>query len=199
MNSTSQKKGITSQSVPVRRTFSTESCHCRHASGVLDVQLCGMEDVGCQATCMTAHPDSPATFVGLSSGRLLNVTVTSETSSAEQNAVKSTQASSTGDDGISTSSHAALQISHLSHPHAAAITSVQPSSDGSLLASLSGANGQVRIWRCSPKTGSEITMLATQNVAGAFCAAWLPVLGDALLPRLLVGCVTCQLVVSLQP
>ena len=188
-----------SQNAPVRRTFRTRLCHCRHASGVLDVQLCAMEDVGCEVKCMLAHLDSPATVIGLASGQLLNVTVTSETSSAEQHTVRNSSATSTGEGGTSTSSHAALHIFHLSHHHAAAITSLQLSSDRNLLASLSGADGQVRIWRCSPKSGSEITLSATQNVTGASCAAWLPVLGDGLLPRLLVGCVNCQLMVSLQP
>ncbi len=181
------------------------TCHtCRDPSGVLTVQLCGMQSVACKITCITAQPDCSAAVIGLSSGQLLRLDIgktVAATAHSDSNAGHVDELS-TGISGVSSdhatetgsSVSAALNIVPIPRQHNAAVSAAQMSPDGQLLASLSAPDGVVIVWEYSAPAAS-FHVVSEAALPGASCLAWLPAMGCDTCERLLLGCNDGQLVV----
>ena len=181
------------------------TCHtCRDPSGVLTVQLCGMQSVACNITCISAQPDCSAAVIGLSSGQLLRLVVSQSaaaTAHSNSNAIHIDELS-TGVCGV-TSDHAteigssrsaALNIVPIPSQHNAAVSAAQVSPAGRLLASLSAPDGVVIVWEYSA-SATSFHVVSEAALPGASCLAWLPAMGRDTCQRLLLGCNDGQLVV----
>ena len=181
------------------------TCHtCRDPSGVLTVQLCGMQSVACNITCISAQPDCSAAVIGLSSGQLLRLVVSQSaaaTAHSNSNAIHIDELS-TGICGV-TSDHAteigssrseALNIVPIPSQHNAAVSAAQVSPAGRLLASLSAPDGVVIVWEYSA-SATSFHVVSEAALPGASCLAWLPAMGRDTCQRLLLGCNDGQLVV----
>ena len=140
---------------------------------------------------MTPHPDSPTCVLGLASGQLLHLAVTSQTSATAQQAGKISTTDATS------FSPAALTFTQLPQQHTAAITSAQLSRDGRMLVSLSKADAHVVVSTLNSDIAQDSTVLAERHLTGALCIAWAHSLTGQSAARLLVGCANTHLVVSL--
>lgn len=181
------------------------TCHtCRDPSGVLTVQLCGMQSVCCKVTCITAQPDCSAAVIGLSSGQLLRIIAgksVAATAHSDSNAdhIDEPSTDSSGDSSdhateTDSSLSAALDIVDIPRQHNAAVSAAQMSPDGQLLASLSAPDGAVIIWEYSA-SATNFHVVSEAALPGASCLAWLPAMGRDTCERLLLGCNDGQLVV----
>ena len=158
----------------------------------MTVQLISMESTAAPVTCMTSCMDKPVTLVGLSSGQMLLVSVTSNSKPGTNQAsedVTSADSAQNGSESIDSSS-AALTFATLPEQHAAAVTAAQLSSDGRKLATISATDGAVFVWDTFAGSAADLYLASRAIIAGAACPAWLP---DG---RLLLGSSNNQLVVS---
>ena len=132
---------------------------------------------------MTAQSVRSSAVVGLSSGKLLHVSVSkAHTDVAPDN--------DNDDHNI-----AELLFVPFSEQHTAAVSAAQTSSDGHMLASLSSSQGTIFIWDCSSYSAAGFKVLSRQAVPGAACLAWLPARSNDTSHRLLLGCNNGDLVV----
>ena len=187
-------------------THISTTCHtCRDPSGVLTVQLRGMQSVACKITCITAQPDCSAAVIGLSSGQLLHLVVghsVAATAHSDSNAGHIDEVSTgigdvSDDDATETGSSlsAALSIVPIARQHNAAVSAAQMSPDGQLLASLSAPDGVVIVWEYSASSATSFHVVSEAVLPGASCFAWLPAMGRDTCERLLLGCNDGQIVV----
>ena len=171
------------------------ACKCRDAPASVAVQLIRMEYTPLPATCMTSSADKSLAAVGLSSGQILLVSVNSQTKPgltlAESGSTVTVSYTESGDRFAepASSSNAALAVVTLCEQHEAAVTSAQLSSDCGNLATIS-SDGAVFVWDTFARSDADLYVASRTTIAGASCATWLP--GK----RLLVGCISHQLVVS---
>ena len=152
-----------------------------------------MEHTSSPATCMASSADKSVAAVGLSSGQILLVSVSSQTEPGLTLAESGSTVTvaDTGDkySEPASSSNAALAIVTLCERHEAAVTSAQLSSDCSHLATIS-SDGAVFVWDTFAGSDADLYVASRTMIAGASCAAWLP--GR----RLLIGSSSHQLLVS---
>ena len=172
--------------------------NCRNGTGALNVQLCIMESVGCHISCMTGKSDSSSAILGLSSGQLLSIALNTDSCQT----VCDTPSHAIGVDSAPAAaapgnSPAALAFLTLPSKHAAAVTALELSPGGRLLASLSSSDAVILIWSCNTAPATEWTVLARPVAPGAVCLAWLPSPAESLAHRLLVGSSNGQLEVRL--
>lgn len=181
------------------------TCHtCRDPSGVLTVQLCGMQSVACNITCITAQPDCSAAVIGLSSGQLLRLVVSQSTAATahSNSSAGHIDELSTGISGVSndhatetgSSLSAALDIVPIPRQHNAAVSAAHVSPNGQLLASLSAPDGVI-VFREYSASATSFHVVSEAALPGASCLAWLPAMGRDTCQRLLLGCNDGQLVV----
>ena len=145
-----------------------------------------MQSVGCHISCMTAQPVSSAAVIGLSSGKLLHISVS-----------KSVVPGKHDDDHITAELPAVMDLVAFPEQHTAAVSAAQLSSNGHMLASLSSSQGTIFIWDCSSSTAAGFHVMSRAAVPGAACLAWLPVKSHDTSHRLLLGCNNAELVVSM--
>ena len=157
---------------------------CRQSSSTLIAQLCSMQSIGCHISCMTAQLLGSSAVIGLSSGKLLHISVNkAHTDVAPDN--------DSDDHNI-----AELVFAAFPEQHTAAVSAAQLSSDGHMLASLSSSHDTIFIWDCASSTAAGFQVMSRQAVHGAACLAWLPARSHDTSHRLLLGCNNGDLVVS---
>ena len=143
-----------------------------------------MQGVGCHISCLTAQSVRSSAVIGLSSGKLLHISV---------NKAHTGVAPVNDNDDHNT---AELVFVPFPEQHTAAVSAAQMSSDGHMLASLSSSQDTVFMWDCSSSSAAGFQVLSRNLVPGAACLAWLPARSHDTSHRLLLGCNNGDLVVS---
>ena len=171
------------------------ACMCRDPAGSVAVQLLSMDSIALPATCMASCAVKSLVVIGLSTGQLVRVSITSKNQAGPLQANVGRKTTDTTLEGNAMesqdSSNAALIFVTLSEQHAAAVTAASASLDGQNIASISATDGGVCIWDTFAGSAADLYVASTVTISGAACSAWLP---DG---SLLVGTNSNQLVVSL--
>lgn len=175
--------------------YTNLECMRRDPAGNIAVQLLSMESIASPGTCMTSCADKSLVIIGLSTGQVVRVSITSKNQAGTSQADQESRSTDTTLEENATRSHdrtnAALAFAILSEQHAAAVIAVSASPDGRKLASISAADGAVFIWDTFAGSAADLYVASRVTIVGAVCFAWLP---DG---SLLVGSNSNQLVVSL--